>query len=119
MEDSIYGFLKSGLEGDIIRVLSMFGGTLWKEEIVNEVYAMNKTLGEVHTENFDEAISNLQKAGVINIEERFKGDLREENVRDILVTLTEWNKTVSIVFHDEKYRRYQDIRRRFFEINLK
>ncbi len=117
---SIHDFLISGLEGDIIRVLAMFGGTLWKEEIINEVSAMNRSLGYIDTNmNFDEAISKLEKAGIVITDRRIKGDLRKEDVYDVLVRLVEYDMVLSIVSQDEKFLNYQGIRRKLFEESLK
>ena len=66
----------SSLMLDILRILSVFHGVLWKTEISQDLIKFYKTLGEpeiINPKMIDIAIKNLEKMGLIRTEQRVRG----------------------------------------------
>jgi len=95
---------------DILRILSVFYGVLWKTEISQDLIKFYRTIGEpeiVNPKMIDEAIKNLENLGLIKTEERIRGiPLSTKTYQDLLVHLTDKFATKKILQKDEKYRKY-------------
>lgn len=104
---------------DILRILSMTYGKLWLSEIVNEVNAFRRTLNDYEKLGYDDALSaieELKKLNVIDFERRLRSSLvQATGIEDFLVDLTDRDKVLSIVYNDEKYRRYMKIKREIYD----
>jgi len=100
----------SSLMLDILRILSVFYGVLWKTEISQDLIKFYRTIGEpeiVNPKMIDEAIRNLENLGLIKTEERIRGiPLSTKTYQDLLVHLTDKFATKKILQKDEKYRKY-------------
>lgn len=100
----------SSLMLDILRILSVFYGVLWKTEISQDLIKFYRTIGEpeiVNPKMIDEAIRNLENLGLIKTEERIRGiPLSTKKYQDLLVHLTDKFATKKILQKDEKYRKY-------------
>jgi len=100
----------SSLMLDILRILSVFYGVLWKTEISQDLIKFYRTIGEpeiVNPKMIDEAIRNLENMGLIKTKERIRGmPLSTQTYQDLLVHLTDKFATKKILQKDEKYRKY-------------
>lgn len=103
---------------DIIRILCLTYGKLWLSEIVGEVNAFRRTIGEKGDLDFNKAlkaIEELEKMGIITLERRIRSSLiHGAGVPDILVDLSNRSEVFSIVVSDEKYMKYIKIREEAF-----
>jgi len=100
----------SSLMLDILRILSVFYGVLWKTEISQDLIKFYRTIGELEIVNpkmIDEAIKNLENMGLIKTEKRIRGmPLSTQTYQDLLVHLTDKFATKKILQKDKKYRKY-------------
>lgn len=100
----------SSLMLDILRILSVFYGVLWKTEISQDLIKFYRTIGEpeiVNPKMIDEAIKNLENMGLIKTEKRIRGmPLSTQTYQDLLVHLTDKFATKKILQKDKKYRKY-------------
>ena len=100
----------SNLMLDILRILSVFHGVLWKTEISQDLIKFYRTLGEpeiINPKMIDAAIKNLENIGLIRTEKRVRGmPFSIQTYQDLLVRLTDKFATREILQKDEKYRRY-------------
>ncbi len=112
---------KSGIErvmGDVLRVLTLYMGTLWLWEIYQELKGFRRTLKEPEP-SFGEvslAVSKLAEEGFVLTERRVRASLRGEGVEDVLVMLNLSKDELSLLHLDERLRLYQSIRREVFGI---
>ena len=100
----------SNLMLDILRILSVFHGVLWKTEISQDLIKFYRTLGEpeiINPKMIDVAIKNLENIGLIRTEKRVRGmPFSIQTYQDLLVHLTDKFATREILQKDEKYRKY-------------
>jgi len=100
----------SSLMLDILRILSVFHGVLWKTEISQDLIKFYKTLGEpeiINPKMIDIAIKNLEEMGLIKIEQRVRGmTFSTKTYQDLLIHLIDKMATRKILQKDEKYRKY-------------
>jgi len=109
IKDLIY---KDETAGDILRVLSLFGGALWMEEIKWEIQSMNSTLGlSREIEDLSDKIMYMADNGILDVDRRIKGSMFRENVEDNLVRLKNVTLIRNILSGDEKLLNYIRIRR--------
>jgi len=109
IKDLIY---KDETAGDILRVLSLFGGALWMEEIKWEIQSMNSTLGRSREiEDLSDKIMYMADNGILDVDRRIKGSMFRENVEDNLVRLKNVTLIRNILSGDEKLLNYIRIRR--------
>ena len=110
---------KYKIMADILRVLCLTYGRLWLSEIVGEVNAFRRTLGERGELRFDEAlrsVEELERMGIVSSEKRVRSSfLLESGVPDILVNLNNRGLVLTVVFLDEKYIRYIKLREEAFK----
>lgn len=104
---------------DIIRILCLTYGKLWLSEIVSEVNAFRRTIGEKGELDFNKAlkaIKELEKMGIITSERRVRSSLTHgAGIPDILVDLSNRSEVFSIIVSDEKYMKYIKIREEAFK----
>lgn len=100
----------SSLMLDILRILSVFHGVLWKTEIFQDLIKFYKTLGEpeiINSRMIDTAIKNLEEMGLIRTEQRVRGmAFSTKTYQDLLIHLEDRMTTKKILQKDEKYRKY-------------
>lgn len=100
----------SSLMLDILRILAVFHGVLWKTEISQDLIKFYKTLGEpeiINPKMIDIAIKNLEEMGLIRTEQRVRGmAFSTKTYQDLLVHLIDKMTTRKILQKDEKYRKY-------------
>jgi len=100
----------SSLMLDILRILSVFHGVLWKTEISQDLIKFYKTLGEpeiINPKMIDIAIKNLEEMGLIRTEQRVRGmAFSTKTYQDLLVHLIDKMTTRKMLQKDEKYRKY-------------
>jgi len=110
---------KHKIMADILRVLCLTYGRLWLSEIVGEVNAFRRTLGERGELRFDEAlrsVEELERMGIVSSEKRVRSSfVLESGVPDILVNLNNRGLVLTVVFLDEKYIRYIKLREEAFK----
>ncbi len=103
---------------DILRVLCLTYGRLWLSELVGEVNAFRRTLGEFEELSFDKAlksIEELEKMGIVSSERRIRSSfISKSGIPDILVNLNNRSSVLTVVFSDEKYVRYIRLREEAF-----
>jgi len=110
LESRIAEYMAKRPEGDVLRVLGMFGGALWLSEIEDEVRSMNSSLNEETTGDVRKAVNNLAREGIVTVERRERSDLSGKTIKDHLVRLCEWREVVVILARDEKFRKYNALR---------
>jgi len=100
----------SSLMLDILRILAVFHGVLWKTEISQDLIKFYKTLGEpeiINPKMIDIAIKNLEEMGLIRTEQRVRGmAFSTKTYQDLLVHLIDKMTTRKMLQKDEKYRKY-------------
>lgn len=100
----------SSLMLDILRILSVFQGVLWKKEISQDLIKFYRTIGEpeiINPKMIDTAIKNLEKIGLIRTEKRMRGmPFSTQTYQDLLVHLTNELTTRKMLQKDEKYRKF-------------
>lgn len=102
---------KDPLAGDIIRVLVLFNGVLWEQEIKWEIEAMNATLSVTQdVKDLSKKISYLADKGLLSFEERLRGSITGQNEKDNLVKLSNYVLISGILNKDEKLSEYIRIR---------
>lgn len=116
MEDVVSEALSSDPDGDVIRVLGMFGGSLWLSEIEVEVRAMNESLGLGAGGGLREAVERLAGKGLVELEERIRSDLSGREFREPLVRLKNYYAIIPKLLRDEKYLEYARLRRSLFNM---
>ena len=102
---------REDLKSDVIRVLGIFGGSLWLSEVEDEIKAMNGSMGVQLQGDVKKAVEELEKEGIVTLDYRPKGDLSGKSVREYLVKLKDLSATLMALAGDEKYRRYINVRR--------
>jgi len=109
---------KHKVMADILRVLCLTYGRLWLSELVGEVNAFRRTLGEFEELSFDKAlksIEELEKMGIVSSERRIRSSfISKSGIPDVLVNLNDRSSALAVVFSDEKYVRYIRLREEAF-----
>jgi len=98
------------LKGDVLRVLSIFGGSLWLSEIEDEIKAMNYSMGVEVSGNVKEAVEELQKEGLVDLDYRTRGSLSGRDIKEYLVRLKQVEVVMAALANDRKYRDYLRLR---------
>ncbi|HDI31276.1 MAG TPA: hypothetical protein ENF80_00495 [Thermofilum sp.] len=110
MKNKIIGYMSKSPEGDILRVLGMFGGSLWLSEIEDEIRSMNSSLNIETVGNVKGGIKNVGKDGIVNVEKRERGSLSGTSISDYLVKLNKWHEVILVLSGDKKFRDYNTLR---------
>jgi len=105
---------KGDITGDVLRVLVLFGGTLWLSEIVQDLAGFYTTLNidkEVKRGEIEKSIQILVNKGIASAEDRVRATmLHNRGIKDKLVSLTNIEQVSLMLTGDYKLREY--LRRR-------
>lgn len=111
---------RSGVEavaGDVLRVLYMFFGRLWLSEVVAEVNAFRRSVGDDPVEPgvVEEAVRLLERSGLVNLERGVRASLSRGSVPDTLVGLAPIPHVLGALSGDERIARYREALSRALE----
>ncbi|MEM2106715.1 MAG: hypothetical protein QXI59_01395 [Candidatus Bathyarchaeia archaeon] len=109
----------SKMKADIVRVLTVYRGVLWRSELFIDIGKLLDFLGRPYTVKanvIDEALNSLKSDGVITIEDRTRGIMLQEGTYvDQLIHLNDYAKVRSILYKDSIFNSYMYSRYRMVE----
>ncbi|MBS7650763.1 MAG: hypothetical protein QXN62_07000 [Candidatus Bathyarchaeia archaeon] len=109
----------SKMKADIVRVLTVYRGVLWRSELFMDIGKLLDFLGRPYTVKanvIDEALNSLKSDGVITIEDRTRGIMLQEGTYvDQLIHLNDYAKVRSILYKDSIFNSYMYSRYRMVE----
>lgn len=109
------------LIANTIRVLSLYGGTLWLREIANEIMSFTATVEgfevKVELEELRRAINILKGRGIVDYEVRFRSiPYLERSIEEPLVKLKNPLLTIDVLREvDGKYLKFIEEREKALE----
>ena len=114
----ISGMLSSEKQGglphdmlDLLRVLVVYNGAIWKSELVQELglfHAFREKPGAVDKGKLDKVLKELKKEGLVIVEEQVRGTLdAKEGVRDELISLADYRATYGALSKDKILASYR------------
>lgn len=97
------------LQLDVIRVLTIFNGILWKSEIILDIMKIHgHVMDYLPTEKMlEEVLEQLKADGIIDVEVRERGMMLSRGVyKDKLIKLLNLRKVKTVLASDKVYREY-------------
>ena len=100
----------SRLMVDVLRVLVVFGGSMWRSELSQDLVKFYTIVGRlefIDEKKVDKALKNLNKLGLVRVQERERGaGISPGKIKDKFITLTDFVGTKIALSGDRELNMY-------------